>query len=129
MKLPEKNWLEWTVFFAGACLIVAVLGFLIYDAAMLGNAPPMIEVRLGAAEMRANNFVVPVTVINHGDQTAEGVQVEVELRTSAEGGEPERVEFEIPFLPRRATREGFVTFRRDPRAGAIEARVTGYGKP
>lgn len=128
MTLPEKNWLEWTVFFAGACLIVAVLGFLIYDAAILGDAPPMIEVRLGASEMRVNNFTVPVTVINHGDEIAEGVQVEVELKTSADG-EPEKVEFVIPFLPRRATREGSVTFRHDPRAGELQARVTGYGKP
>ncbi len=128
MKLPQKNWLEWMVFAAGACLIIAVIAFLVYDAATMGTQPPTIEARAGAPRASANSFIVPVTVTNHGDETAEGVQVEVEL-TSPEGGEPERGEFEIPLLPRRATREGSVMFRRDPRAARLDARVTGFGKP
>ena len=83
--------------------------------------------RLGTPEARTHNFIVPVTVVNHGDATAEGVRLEV-LMEKAET-EPARCELTIPFLPRRATREGFVTFQQDPRAAQLKARVLGYEKP
>jgi uncharacterized protein (TIGR02588 family) len=40
-----------------------------------------------------------------------------------------RGELTIAFLPRRATREGWVTFQQDPRAARLTARVLGYEKP
>jgi uncharacterized protein (TIGR02588 family) len=124
----EKNWLEWSVFGVGLALVACVLGFLVYDGARMGEAPPDIELRLGAPERRGAVFVVPVAATNRGDETAEGVQIEVVLETGG-GGEPERGEFAIAFLPRRATRNGWVTFRTDPGAGQLKARVLGYEKP
>lgn len=128
MKKVKKNWLEWAVFGVGLALVLFTLGYLAYDAVTLGDEPPSIEVRTGAPLQRPHNFIVPITVINHGDQTAEGVRVEVVLETNGE--EKERAEFEIAFLPRRGTREGWVTFQTDPRtAGQVKARVLGYEKP
>jgi uncharacterized protein (TIGR02588 family) len=128
MKKVKKNWMEWTVFGASLVLVFFTLAYLTYDAVTLGDAPPTMEVRTGTPLERPHNFILPVTVINHGDQTAEGVIVEVVLETNGE--EKERAEFDIAFLPRRATREGWVTFQTDPRsAGQIRARVLGYEKP
>ena len=127
MKKVEKNWLEWAVFGVSLALVAGVLGFLVYDALKMGEAAPDLEVRLGAAVARAEEFVVPVAVTNRGDQTAEGVQIEVTLEGG--GGEPERGEFGIAFLPRRATREGWVVFRTDPRGARLTPRVLGYEKP
>jgi uncharacterized protein (TIGR02588 family) len=135
MSKLQKNWLEWTVFACGLVLVVATLGYLAYEGATMGNDPPSIEVRLGTPEQRTHNFIVPVTVTNHGDETAEGVTVEVTLENDAgrgEGGvagEPVRGEITIAFLPRRATREGWVTFQQDPRSARLTARVLGYEKP
>ncbi|HEV7905492.1 MAG TPA: hypothetical protein VGO96_16745 [Pyrinomonadaceae bacterium] len=133
MSKLQKNWLEWTVFACGLVLVVATLGYLAYEGATMGNDPPSIEVRLGTPEQRTHNFIVPVTVTNHGDETAEGITVEVTLENngSGEGGssEPVRGELTIAFLPRRATREGWVTFQQDPRSGRLTARVLGYEKP
>lgn len=123
----EKNWLEWIVFGVGLALVAGVLGFLVYDGARMGGAPPDIELKLGAPARRGAEFVVPVAATNRGDETAEGVQIEVVLE--AGGGEPERGEFAIAFLPRRATRNGWVTFRTDPSTGQLKARVLGYEKP
>lgn len=127
-KKLEKNWVEWLVFAVGLALVVSTLGYLTYDAVTLGEAPPSIEVRTGEPRQQTHNFVVPVTVINHGDQTAEGVHVEVVLENG--GVEKERAEFQIAFLPRRSMREGWVAFPIDPRTvERIKARVTGYEKP
>jgi uncharacterized protein (TIGR02588 family) len=122
----EKNWLEWVVFGVSLVLTASVLGYLIYEGVHMGNAPPNIALRLGPPERRGEGFVVPVAATNHGDETAEGLHIEVRLET---GGAGERGAFTIAFLPRRATRKGWVTFRTDPRAGQLTPRVLGYEKP
>ena len=121
-----KNWLEWTVFGVSAGLIALVIGFLIFESATIGDALPDIAVRTGTPEATTDHFAVPLEVTNKGDQTAEGVHIEVVLRS---GGKEERADLEIAFLPRRGTREAWVTFKTDPRDGRLEARVLGYEKP
>lgn len=127
MNKPQKNWFEWIVFALGLILVFSTLGYLIYAGASMGHEPPSLEVRLGTPEQRQFNFIVPVTVINHGDETAEGVRIEVVMES---GGEVKaQGEFDVPFLPRHATREGWVTFEQDPRTAQLKARVRGYQRP
>jgi uncharacterized protein (TIGR02588 family) len=127
MKKIQKNSLEWVVFGASLILVSLTLGYLIYAGASMGHDPPSLEVRLGTPEQRQFNFIVPVTVVNHGDETAEGVRIEVVM---ANGGEEKaRGELDVAFLPRHSTREGWVTFEQDPRTAQLKARVLGYQKP
>ncbi|HET6893680.1 MAG TPA: hypothetical protein VFH31_21460 [Pyrinomonadaceae bacterium] len=127
MNKPQKNWFEWIVFALGLILVSSTLGYLIYAGASMGHEPPSLEVRLGTPEQRQFNFIVPVTVVNHGDETAEGVRIEVVMES---GGEVKaRGEFDVPFVPRHATREGWVTFEQDPRTAQLKARVRGYQRP
>jgi len=65
-------------FAASLVLVINMLGYLVYDGAT-GNAPPSIEFQLGTPQPRSNHFLVPVSVTNRGDETAEGVHVEVVL--------------------------------------------------
>lgn len=127
MNIPQKNWLEWTVFFIGLGLVGATLGYLVYDALTLGDAPPAFEIRLGLPERRAQNFVIPVSIINRGDEAAAAVRVEVTLER--DGEEQIRAEFEIDLAPRHATRLGWVAFPVDPNRGRLRAQVLGYRKP
>ena len=128
MKKLQKNWLEWVTFAVGFILVVSTLGYLIYDAATVSEAPPQIEFQLGTPQSQSQQFIVPISVKNTGNQTAENVQIEVVLESGGE--EKERGEFQIAFLPRRATREGWVTFETDPRtAERIKARALGFEKP
>jgi uncharacterized protein (TIGR02588 family) len=122
----EKNWLEWVVFGVSLALTASVLGYLVYEGVHRGDAPPDIALSLGPPERRGEEFVVPVTATNRGDTTAEGLHIEVRLET---GGADERGEFTIAFLPRHATRTGWVAFRTDPRSGQLTPRVLGYEKP
>ena len=127
MTKLQKNWFEWTVFALGLILVSSTLGYLIYAGASMGHEPPSLEVRLGTPEQRQFNFIVPVTVVNHGDETAEGVLIEVVM---ANGGEEiARGELDVAFLPRHATRQGWVTFEQGPRTAQLKARVLGYQKP
>ena len=128
MSKLKKNRVEWAVFAVGLLLVLSALGYLIYEGATMGSDPPGLEVRLGTPAARTHNFIVPVSVTNHGDETAEGVTVEVTLESGA-GQEPARGEITIAFIPRRATRDGWVAFQQDPRSARLTARVLGYGKP
>jgi uncharacterized protein (TIGR02588 family) len=128
MKNLEKNWLEWIVFAASLVLVVSALGYLVYDVSTFGEAPPIVEFQLGTPQPQSNHFLIPVSVSNRGDETAEGVHIEVVLESG--GKEQESGEFEIAFLPRHSTREGWVTFKTDPRTvEQMKARVLGFEKP
>ncbi len=127
MSKLEKNPLEWTVFFVGLAVILATVGFLVWDAVTARGAAPDLQVQLGASEPGSGGFTVPVTVRNQGDETAEGVLVEVTL--DLPGAPPERAEVEMAFVPRRSRREAWVTFRHDPRQGRLTGRTVGYEKP
>lgn len=127
MKI-EKNWLEWTVFAISLVLVLGTLGYLVYDGATLGQAPPKIEFQLGQPQPQLDHFVIAVSAINHGDETAQAVHIEVTLESS--GQEQESAEFDLAFLPRHSTRQGWVTFQTDPRTvEKIQARVLGFEKP
>jgi uncharacterized protein (TIGR02588 family) len=66
--------------------------------------------------------------MNHGDEAAEDVYLEVVLETKE--GKQERAELRFTLLPRRAKRAGWVAFTTDPRhAARVQARVLGYQKP
>lgn len=127
MKPPQKNWLEWTIFGFSLLLILATAGTLVQQEFSLEDNPPDPHIGLGTPESHDGYFAVPVTVTNRGDSTAASVQVEVVLRTP--DGESETGQFDLPYLPRRSTREGWVTFRHDPAKGKMEPRILGYEKP
>lgn len=127
MSRVEKNPLEWAVFFVGLAAVLATMGFLVWDAATSNGSTPDLRVELGAPEPASGGFTVPVTVRNLGDETAEGVLVEVTLELP--GAPPETAEIEMAFVPRRSRREGWVTFRGNPRQGRLAGRALGYEKP
>jgi len=127
MNSPEKNWLEWSVFAVSLLLVVAVVAYLAYDAVSSAERPPDLAVQLGAPEQHADHFAVPITVTNAGDQTAEGVVVEVVVER---GGEQEQAQLEIAYVPRQSQREGWVTFEQNPQtADSMTARAIGYEQP
>jgi uncharacterized protein (TIGR02588 family) len=127
MNIPQKNWLEWSVFAIGLVLVTSVFGYLVYDALTLGDAPPVMTIEIGEPEQQGQHVIVPVAVTNQGEQPAEGVIVEV---TYEGDQEPQQSQFEIAFLPRSATGEGWASFETGSGViGQFKARVIGYGKP
>jgi uncharacterized protein (TIGR02588 family) len=125
MNLPQKNWLEWSVFAIGLALVASVLAYLMYDALTLGDTPPMMDVQVGRPEQQLDQIIVPVSITNRGEQPAEGVIVEV-----VREGDQEQAQFEIAFLPRGATGEGWASFEANADVpGQYKARVIGFEKP
>jgi len=122
----EKNTLEWTVFGVALILLLATLAHLVREAFTAGASPPELVVNLGIPKRVEEGFQVPVTVANRGDRTAEGVSVTISLALAAER---EEAALTIAFLPPRSRREGWVTFRGDPRGGKLQVGPVGYASP
>lgn len=128
----QKNWLEWTVFACGLLLTLATVAYLAYDALTLEGTPPSIALKLGKPRILSTpggekSFMVPVEAFNRGQQTAEGVHIEVSAKFS---GAPEQsADYDIAFLPRGSSREGWVAFEGDPKQAKLNARVLGYEIP
>lgn len=128
----EKNPLEWVIFGISLILVLSVLGYLGREILFFDEAPPHIVLQLGKPrplQKPANEaeFIVMVTASNQGRQTAEGVHIEVEMQRGSE--KPETADFDIAFLPRGSSREGYVAFKGQPEGVKLEARVLGYEIP
>jgi uncharacterized protein (TIGR02588 family) len=122
----EKNVLEWTVFGVGLILVVATLAYLVREAATRGSGPPELVVDLGSPRQVAEGFQVPVTVVNRGERVAQDVRVTITL---AAGAEREQAVLTIAFLPHHSRRDGWVTFRGDPRGRELQVGPVGYASP
>lgn len=127
MSRIAKHPLEWIVFAVSLAVVAGTVGFLAWDAMQGEDSPAALSVELGRPEPRDGAWAVPVTVRNRGDETAEGVKVEVTLETP--GAPPEMADFEAAFVPRRSQREGWVLFRSDPSRGRLSGRAAGYETP
>ncbi|HJU65463.1 MAG TPA: hypothetical protein VJ596_07285 [Gemmatimonadaceae bacterium] len=128
MRRIEKNWLEWSVFAGSLVLVLATIGYLVAESIARPPSPPEIRATIGTVRATDAGFLLPVTVRNTGGQTAENVVIEVLVETSGEL--VERAELSFAFLPRGATREGWVVLRRDPRSAAsVTARAKGFETP
>jgi len=128
-KNPErnkKNWLEWSVFGVSCLLVLATTGFLAKEAWFQEEGPPKIEVTLGEVIRNSDGVDVPVTVTNHGNEVASDLQIEVQAQSE---GESKTATFTIPYLPKRATRQGSVSFKETEPVLHLSSRVAGYSRP
>jgi uncharacterized protein (TIGR02588 family) len=68
-------------------------------------------------------FYPPITVTNIGDESAQGIQVRVELQS---GEQTETAVFTIELLAAGESEEGTAVFRADPSQGEIQAVVESF---
>jgi uncharacterized protein (TIGR02588 family) len=127
MSRPTKNRLEWTVFAIGLVLVLATLGFLVRESIVDAGGPPEVVARLGEARPSASGYLIPVEVANIGQSTAEDVLVPIFL--DLPDGEREEAELNIAFLPRDSKRNGWVSFRDDPRRGTLRLGAIAFEVP
>lgn len=127
MKQLEKNWLEWSVFAVALVLVLATFGYLIFEAVTTDDTPPDVLVTLGPPRPGSGGFMVPVEATNRGGRPAEDLRIAVRLERAGDATEESVLLF--PYLPRESTRQGWVTFRTDPRSGTLRVSGVGFQSP
>jgi uncharacterized protein (TIGR02588 family) len=127
MAKPEKNALEWSVFAVGLVLVLATLGYLVRESIVSDGGPPDVAVRLGSARPSRHGWLLSVEVTNVGSTTAEDVRVAINLELP--DGTRQEAELDIAFLPPESKRQGWVSFRSDPREGTLTLGAIAFEVP
>jgi uncharacterized protein (TIGR02588 family) len=118
---------EWIVAVASAALVLALLGYLIYDGTRSPRAPPDVTVEVDSVQKAGSGYLVVFRARNHGRITAAEVVVEGELETDS--GKVERSETTIDYVPARGEQRGGLFFSRDPQRSRLRLRAHGYRDP
>ena len=118
---------EWIVAAIGAVLVIGVIGFMVYQAVAGDTSPPNISIQTRAIHESENGFLVEVTVINQGGQTAGGLLIEGELSDGEEAIETSQAT--LSYVPAQSQRSSGLFFTEDPRQHALKVRALGYETP
>lgn len=123
----RPNAIEWVVGALCALLVVAMIGFVLYQGVVEATPRPAITVERGDVGPAGDGFRVGFRALNSGGQTAAGVTVEgVLLR---DGRQIEASEVQLDYVPARSERRGALLFTVDPRTHQLELRAKGYRQP
>jgi uncharacterized protein (TIGR02588 family) len=117
---------EWTSFAVSLVVLAVVVGLI--GVQMLGSHDPAAPVaeQSDAVRVEGGQFFVPVEVTNHGDATAENVQVSAELTIDGETTDGDQT---VDFLSGGEAMQVEFAFDDDPGDGELVVRVTGYSVP
>jgi uncharacterized protein (TIGR02588 family) len=122
-KNPEarnaKNALEWGVFGLSLVLISSLLIFMGVKAVDHKALPAVLKVRIGTPTKKGEVQIVPITIENSGQVTAQNVEIEV-------ASPEEKAGFVLDYVPREGKAEGFATFEKPVTKSQLKGRVVGY---
>jgi len=124
----KKNRLEWVVFGVSVLLIAVLLGYLTVKAFTYQDTPPDLRVKILPEKDKLNRNVFRIELINHGEQTAENVSVEVTLHE--QGEQVDKAEAIFPLAPKESVQKAWVTFKAPRQQGQeVKEQILGYNQP
>jgi uncharacterized protein (TIGR02588 family) len=119
---------EWVAAAIGAALVIAVIGFMAYQAiAARADLYPRISVSVDTIIGYGDGYIVEFRAENTGSATVAGLLVKG--RISSDTGVVEESEVTIDFVPPKSRQRGGLLFTEDPRAYRLEVRPAGYDRP
>lgn len=72
----KRNCAEWVTFLISSCILLALIGLILYDWLLTQQSPPVLQVKTEAVvEIREGQFYQPFVLENVGGSFAESVQV------------------------------------------------------
>ncbi|CAN5162006.1 hypothetical protein BH23CHL9_BH23CHL9_00760 [soil metagenome] len=123
----RQNWAEWAVLSVSVVAVAAVVGFLAFDGIANEERPPepVVEIEADAAYETATSWIVPATVTNDGDETAEALLLRA---TATVAGETEESELMLDYLPAGTQVDISFGFSAEP-DGEVTVRTIGFRLP
>ncbi|HEX2210823.1 MAG TPA: TIGR02588 family protein [Longimicrobium sp.] len=122
----KSRW-EWVAAAVSTALVLAVVGYLLYDAVGRPRTPPAVVVAADGVLHSGGVWLVEFRATNRGYETAAAVRIEGELMRGDSAVETS--EAVLDYVPGRSVRYGGLFFRNDPRAYRLELRALGYQEP
>ena len=124
---PTTSMAEWIVAIASAALVLALLGFLVYEGVRSPKTLPEVSIQVDSIQRAGSGYLVLFRARNTGRTTAAEVLVEGELE--AESGNVERSEATIDYVPAGGEQRGGLYFNRDPQRSRLRLKAHGYRDP
>lgn len=119
--------LEWAVGGLSSALVIAMVGFVIYDAVSGSSGPPDITVTAEQVKAAGGGFRVEFRAVNRGDTTAAHLEIEGQLKRGEETIGTSEVT--LDYLPPHSERRGGLFFEQDPRQYQLHLQAKGYSEP
>lgn len=119
--------LEWIVAVIGLILVIATIGFMLYKAVTSENTPPRFVTNIEKIDEINSGYLVIFKVINEGEKTASGVEIEGVLKNGTETLETSGAT--IDYVPSKSDSKGGLFFKNNPKQFMPEIRVKGYSEP
>ena len=111
----------------GLVLLLGTMAVMLYEGIWGDHSPADVVVEVtGIARVNAG-YRIEFRATNRGGTTAEGVTVEAQL--TGRGGERQRSETIIDYLPGGSSRSGGLFLPDDPSQGSLVLRALGYENP
>ncbi len=122
----KRNPLEWAVLGTSVLAIVVLVVVLVMEGLDGGGpANPTVELRPDEGYQGGIGWIIPATVQNVGDESAEAVVIEAEATID---GESEVSELEVPFAPAGSTIDVAFAFSARPE-GDVALRLISFRVP
>jgi uncharacterized protein (TIGR02588 family) len=113
----------------GLLIVLAVLGFLLYEA-FQPQSEPQITTEILFISQQPGGYLVQFKASNHGRQTAAAVVVEGSLFDPASPAQPlETAEITFDYIPDQSDRTGAFVFEHNPTAYDLRLQVKGFMDP
>ena len=124
---PTTSMSEWIVALFSAAMVLALLGFLVYEGVASPRTPPDVTIEVDSIQKAGPGYLVLFRARNRGRTTAAEVLVEGELEVDS--GRVERAETTIDYVPAGGEQRGGLYFSRDPQRSRLRIRAHGYRDP
>ncbi len=123
----EPTLSEWVVGIASTLLVLALAGFVVWDAYRATRSPPIVTLRVERILAVSGGYVVDVGVYNEGGSTAKALAIQGTLKRDTVTVETSTAT--LSYVPAETEREAGLFFTRDPRQYKLELRPMGYDRP
>lgn len=124
---PDPHWIEWATGIVSAVLVVAMLGWVGYEALTDKDGPPDFRIAITGVGQVSDGYRVEFDITNLATRTAATVNVRGEV--SDGNRSVEDAEVVIDYVPAHSKSSGALFFREDPRGREVPIRVVGYSDP
>lgn len=127
MEQVRSHWIEWATGLIATVMILAMIGWLLIEAATTRDRPPELSAKVLEVAPLSSGWRVLIEVSNDGDQAAAAVDVKATLTEGDTTVEEARTTFD--YVAAGSTSRGGLIFKQDPSSFGLEVVPTGFTEP
>lgn len=127
MKQVRSHWIEWATGLIATLMILAMIGWLLFEAATTRDRPPELSAKVLEVAPLSSGWRVMIEVSNDGDQAAAAVDVKATLREGETTVEEAQTTFD--YVAAGSTSRGGLMFKQDPSSFGLDVVPIGFTEP